>query len=375
MGTERFSDFLIYQERFVYFHSSRFFSSNSKWPFTYPAPAAALVYEMFYGLGRSALGVFVTATIVMPVIVNVIFIRTLYRHGMAAASAAAIAILTLMLSYPFWFEWQRGNIEVFVWLLLCTAIALYLKDHWQSAAFLIGVAASIKIFPFMLLGLFFASKNYRACTVAVFTALISNALGLWALDPHIHESAANISLGLQYFRATYLVQAQDLGVDHSLFALVKVLVFDHTARMIERYTWMLPYYYGCAAIGGLSLFFYRIIWLPRLNQIASLIILSILLPPASYDYTLIHMYIPWAVLVLFWINQPRYVTAAIPIRWMFVLFAVVMSPESFLFIMQIKVAGQLKCVALIALLYLFLYYPLQESPADLATSLPTDLAV
>ena len=50
------------------------------------------------------------------------------------------------------------------------------------------------------------------------------------------------------------------------------------------------------AVGALLIYFGRIIRLPRINQIVILLTLSILLPPVSGDYTLVHLYPGWLLL-------------------------------------------------------------------------------
>ena len=61
----------------------------------------------------------------------------------------------------------------------------------------------------------------------------------------------------------------------------------------SRRTWRSPPWPASAS------HFLRIRHLPVINQVLCLCIAFILLPPVSYDYTLLHLYVPWGLLVMF----------------------------------------------------------------------------
>jgi hypothetical protein len=129
----------------------------------------------------------------------------------------------------------------------------------------------------------------------------------------------------------------------------------------------LPWLYGymaVAAAAGLILYFWRIRTLPRANQILALTVASIMLPPVSGDYTLIHLYIPWGVLVLISISLKN----AHKVRGLVLSFscmAFLMAPESFAVIYGIRIAGQLKAIVLLILFIVSITYPFEE-PASVA---------
>jgi hypothetical protein len=118
----------------------------------------------------------------------------------------------------------------------------------------------------------------------------------------------------------------------------------------------------CAVV-GVILYFLRIRTLPRANQILALTVASILLPPVSGDYTLVHRYIPWGVLVLVSIslNDARKVKGLV---LSFVCMAFLMAPESFAVINGIRIAGQLKAIVLLILFVVSLTCPFEESGSE-----------
>jgi hypothetical protein len=114
-----------------------------------------------------------------------------------------------------------------------------------------------------------------------------------------------------------------------------------------------------SAAAGLILYFWKIRSLPRTNQVLALTVASILLPPLSHDYTLVHLYIPWALLVLVAIcskdaRGPRGLTLC------FICMAILMSPESFLFFRGVRIAGQFKAIVLLVLLVISVVCPFED---------------
>ena len=142
-----------------------------------------------------------------------------------------------------------------------------------------------------------------------------------------------------------------------MLALIKCFTYVPGIDPGHRYQVLLAAYMGAMALTGLLLYCLYIVKLPRTNQIVCLTVISITIPPISYDYTLIHLYVAWAVMVLYVYKTGANTPA---LRWMFALFATVMSPEGFLYFMDQRIAPQIKCGALIAILVLALRHPFEE---------------
>jgi hypothetical protein len=84
---------------------------------------------------------------------------------------------------------------------------------------------------------------------------------------------------------------------------------------------------------------------------------SILFTPFSGDGTLIHLYCPFALCCFSAINTWRVRQVVPGLRSLFLCFAFLLSAESFFIVKGLRYEGQVKCVALVALLYLALRYP------------------
>jgi hypothetical protein len=355
----RFTDFTVFQSRFSHFHQHDFFELAG-FPFTYPAPAA-LAFEGFYLFGSSALGVYVGFTVAAFAAAGVFLWRAMRARGAGMLHASVLVGVTLVLSYPLWFLLDRANIETVNWLMVALGVAAYWKKKWYLAATLFGIAISLKIFPVVFLGLLFSARRYRALSWAVIVCAISTVASTWILGPTYSIASAGIARGLDFFRTTYALQvhASEIGFDHSLFAIVKEVIFRHRAQGSYYLPWLNGYMCLVAAAGCI-LFFWKIRLLPRANQILALTVVSILLPPVSADYTLVHLYTPWAVLVLIAVSRQAYQQRVAGLVFCLGCMALLMAPESYIFVDGIRVAGQLKAVVLCLLLINSLSFPFAD---------------
>jgi hypothetical protein len=116
-----------------------------------------------------------------------------------------------------------------------------------------------------------------------------------------------------------------------------------------------------AALGMLLVFFLWIRKLPIINQVICLCVATLILPPTSFDYTLLSLYLPWAMLVLFAVhrdNRDRDVPGLVSA---FVCFAILFVPETEIIFHRRPIAGQLKALTLVALFSIALRYPFRFS--------------
>lgn len=356
---DHFTDFTIFEARFQHFGAADFFSLPG-YPFTYPAPAA-VAFHAFYLFGSRALAIYLGFCFAVCYGAGVILAFAMHRRGAGLPNAAGFVGASFLLSYPFWFLLDRANIEMVNWLALALGVSCYWKRLWFGAATFFGLAAALKLFPVVYIALLLSARRYAAAAWSLAIAAAATAGSTFLLGPSTRASAAGIAKGLDYFRTAYAVQLRhaELGFDHSLFVPVKLIV-----ALIRRIApalapsrgAVLDVYLVLAAAAGLFIYAWKIRNLQRANQIMALTVCAILLPPVSSDYTLINLYIPWAVLVLIAVSggQGRGITLSL------VCMAIVMAPESYLFLHGVRIAGQFKAAVLLALLAVSLIYPIEE---------------
>jgi len=363
---EDYMDLRMLVDRFDYFHTLYFFSTSRGAPYLYPAPVAIL-YKAFF-LSHHPLIVFLSFLVLIFLSLAALLSRALFRHGMAFRSALAFTSVCLLFSYAFYFEANRANMEIFIWLLSALGVYFFTRGHsWKASGF-IGVAASMKLFPIFYLGLLISRKQYRQVFFGILVAGAVTLVSLWAICPDIRLSLNGIRNGLHEFDLTYVQQYRpsEIGVDHSLFGLIKRIMGPLPA---ERYAPILTIYMSFAAASGLALYFFRIRFLPVVNQVLCLVIACILLPPTSYDYTLLHLYTAWALLVILCLDAYRRNITVKGIWPAFACFVFLLSPVGEVILHGERLGGSIKAMVLITLFYIGLRYPFHSSydPADAVT--------
>lgn len=350
---ETFWDFSLFIDKFRYLHHPAFFTTDPA--FMYPAPVA-VVYAIFFSYSHP-LRLFIAFIIAVFLAGGVMLVRELQRRGVPLTKAAAYISATLLLGYPLWFELKQANIEIVIWVLLILGVWAFFNDKHYSAAACFGLAASMKIYPFVYVGLLISRRRYRAVAFSILVALASTLSSLWFLGPNLRDAWRQTQAAVGQFRAVYMLHFRvgEIGFDHSLFAVYKRF-WPHLPPP-EILSHVLTIYLAIAAIAGIALYFLKIRTLPPINQVLCLCIAFILLPPVSGDYTLMHLYVPWALLLLLaqqqWTlrrNTPG-LTAA------FICLAILLAPLSEFIVHGERFGGQIRAVILVALMYIGLTCP------------------
>jgi hypothetical protein len=340
----RFSDFSLYKARFAYFHSAQFFSFLGP-GYYYPAPLAAL-HRVFYLLPSST-GSFLALLIATWLGGGLLLVRLLVRRGIGRPMAIGLVAVAAVCSYPFFFEFEQANLEWILCVLVGAGVVAFLRGRGYSAAVCFGIVGSMKIYPLVMVGLLIARRQYRQAVVAVGVCGVSTLAGLWLLCPNLAVSWANTQIGLESFRQRYVLQYEQVGFDHSLVGLMKAvsLAVHPVPLSMRALSLLVGLYLPVVAIAGVLLYFDVIRKLPVVNQVICLTVATILLPPVSYDYTLLHFYLPWALVVLAAVErwEMRGLSGAL------ICFAVLFAPETELIWGGRSYGGQVKALALVGL--------------------------
>jgi hypothetical protein len=283
-----FEDIVVYRGRFSLYHSIKFFTSRAYSAFAYP-PGAAPIYAAFYRTGNAVqtyLTLAATATIAAGVVAWKLLRRT---------SAAGLFPLLIFFCFPLVFLIQRANIEIILWLLVAGGLLAHRRGLAVSAAILIGLAAAIKLYPILLLGLFLNRReSFRAFWAGLGTAIIGLLAACAYTGPTLLAALRGFTIGVDRFQDHYVdkVSSTEVMFDHSLFSPLKYYAYSHHASPAG---WMTLYYLLAGTFA--LLLFWRVRTLPPLNRVIFLTVAMISLPPVSFTYTLMHLYLPILLLI------------------------------------------------------------------------------
>ena len=356
-----FPDFVLLIDRlFVHFHTMAFFAPGDR-HFMYP-PAATLLYEPFALLPAHRVMTYVALLCLTVVVMASLFAHALRKRGASRKNVILWICGGILLSYPLWFEFQRGNVEMFLWAITSLGIWAFYRGRSYSAAACFGVVGAMKIYPAVFLGLLFARKQYREIAFSVLLALLLSAGCLWLEFPNIRVSLHETVKGLHTFEWTYVQHKfpDIISYDHSLFSLYK-RIFQPSLPQLSMATRLYMPLFGLV---GLGLFLLHIQRMPFVNQVLTLTVATVLFPPVSFDYTLLYLYLPLCLLLLFFFEEkaPRGVRSAV-----FVL-ALLLSPLTEFIHGGHSLEGQIKCVLLVILFVQSLVYPMTSEETPVAGS-------
>ncbi len=363
-----FVDFTYVIPRFAHYGTKQFFPAD-KFPFTYPAPLA-MIFEAF-AAGSKPLFMFLTAVLLTFAAAGLLFGRALKKAGLGAMGRSAL-LVAYAGSFPLWFTVQQGNCEPLVWAVTSLGIWAFLREKAVLAAVLFGFAGSLKLYPFAFLGLFIARRQYRALIIGIAFAVVVSIACLKLETGSIAVSWQGTLAGLEQFRQGWALKGESTGFDHSIFGMVKRVGSLGYGRHRLLTATALHWYTLLSGLSVLVLFVTRVWRMPVLNQILALTVIAILVPPTSFDYTLIHLYVPCGLLVLQTLEQRH--QSAKPSgqgqRLALLLFGLLLAPLTEFIVHGTSIAGEIECVALALLLFVSLRYRMETpSPTSATRSL------
>jgi hypothetical protein len=356
-----FTDFTIFDARFAIWDRSESFYAVPGFPFTYPAPLLAC-FLAYWKLTPHPLAAYLATVVLFAAAAAAMLVR---RYPALRWPVLA----TLLGSYPLMFLLDRANIEGLVWIALATALFAFARRRFTTSAILFGVAAGMKIFPAALLLIFWKRRRYRYFPVGVASAIVCNIAGLAIAGPSIPKAFGHVLAGMDFFRHFEILthRPDQIGFEHSLFSCIKQilhLALHSSQRTDELLPAMcLPYLAVTATIFA-GLYIFSIRKLPVLNRIFALTACSISLPFVSYDYTLVHMYIPFAAFLIYLTTDVAAGRAVLPLRRALAFLipcAVLFAPLSWMLFQGSGCGGQIKALALAALTAAAVKIPLPSS--------------
>ena len=330
--------------------------------FNYPAPA--LWVDAFFILLFPHPARAITAFTFGAGLIALVVLRIALRgSGLSGWWTTLPLLVAGLCSYPFAFLLDRGNIEGVVWFFTFLGLIFFIRKQHLASALFFAAAICIKPFPAFFVFLFLNRRRYweiAAAAVAVCGAVL---VALKAIGPTLAAAYGAVQGGVHRYLVEYVAAFNDseINFDHSWFSWVKDAVrlllgwppgfpqFNalHHDLAIAYIVWV-PV--STMIVLGCVIRFRR---KPLLNQLFAIVLLMLLVPPVSYDYTLITLYLPWGAFMIFLIHDVgagRVKFSLSKCLWILIPSAIVMTPQSYLTLSKSGFGGQVKALALTVLL-------------------------
>lgn len=304
-------DFFYFQDRSLHFMTPSYWDDKWGYPITYPAPVA-VVLGLFYKLRHPFKTYY--AVLILAILAWAIWLaHGLIRRGLRKDLVIAFALILMTSTWPIAYLLDTANIEGLMAILLATGVLAVLREKTWLGATLIAMAASLKLFPLILLALLLSNRRYKEFAYGCILTLVLIVSSLALLGPNISSAQFHIMEGMRFLKVNFLIErrAINFNFSHSLFNPIKfaVLRIDrqlHSGGSIGPVRHELAVadaalrvYTVLIAIIGTALYFGRIRMLPMLNQVICLTVAAVTLTPFSSDYTLVHMLIPFGLLCFY----------------------------------------------------------------------------
>jgi hypothetical protein len=293
LGGARYQDLMEFPPVYRMLHTAEFYEGINTSRVTYP-PLGMVLFAALYASGHP-IGVYLlTAAAWLAACVWGVR-RALIVEGINTPTATLFPLTVALVSFPIAGLLQRGNIELFVWVFAGLGTWLFVRGREDGAGVLWGLAAAVKLYPIVLLGLLLPRGKWRAFAVGVGTFVAVTVASLAWLGPTMgvawHGAVKNV-FRYQGMRVGEW-SLHELAANHSVFGLAKLMAMA-VGLPLAKLT--LPYYV-CGALLMVWAYFAKLWRMPMANQLLALTAFMVALPPISYFYALVHLYAAWVVLV------------------------------------------------------------------------------
>ncbi len=357
-GPDRFGDFWHYRQLLEVLHQPEFFTTRDR--FAYPAPCA-LIYQGLYRFGSHPHVSFNLLLWSVEGVSALLLLRAMLRRGLHPSKAVPFVILLVATSYPWHTLYDRGNIELFVYVLIASGVWAWFAGHERLAALLWGCAGALKIYPLLLLVLFAKRGSWRTCMLGLICFLSVLFLSFWYVGPTIKLAANGTMWGIRGFVGTYGAHTRfnELVLDHSLLGGMKELLTLPIFPLTDRQIALSHTYEAVVALAGPFAFARWRRTAPPVNQLCLLLLAMVLLPPVSYDYTLVHGYLVIGIVLCAYLEATRRGVPFPGARMYVVAFAILCTAENWINIFGFQPNGLLKAAALTAVAIHLIRNPLR----------------
>ncbi|WP_182275990.1 glycosyltransferase 87 family protein [Granulicella sp. 5B5] len=356
-GPDRFGDLWHYHALFQYLHTSAFFTSQDR--FAYPAPLA-VIYAWLYSFGERTHLVFNLLLASSAFLSAALFFHLLRTHRVATRNACALTLTLLLTSYPWHTLYDRGNLELFVYIGLAAGVWAYLRNRPMLAAVLWGCTGALKLYPLVVLLVLLHRKTLWAFVVGACSGAATLLASCWYVGPTVVAAMMGSVHGVAGFLGHYAGSARrsELNQDHTILGAIKEVLSLNMLHLGQNWPHLGMAYEATVLIVAPVIYLRWMRRLPLLNQLCLLLIALELLPPVSYDYTLIHSYLVVGIVTAAYLAAIQRGEVFPQAKTFFAAFAVLATSQTWIELRGMRVNGILKCAALLLICLLLLKIPL-----------------
>ena len=401
-ASDRFGDLTIVTDKIAHLKDGAEALGRGYPIYNYPAPAAYVYAFLLRGFPHHPVAVYVSILLTGLFLGSIVLFKFANEARRLSLGLAAAIAATAVFGFPMCFTVDRANLEGAVALFLGIGLVLFVMQRYWSAAALIGLAASIKPFPGLFFLLFLRKKLYRQCAFGVAVAACSVLAALTALGPNPIAAFRGLQPGVKRYyndRIMGVPPREELRFTHSIMDGLKSVASElaharedktltgsgkpptselppvgtHLPMTIHdgkepplirsrHYAQIHQIFLLSMFLGAVGFVFVvlRVFKLPVTNQMILISVAITLFPPDAGDYTLLHLYVPFGVFLVFLsrdVATGRVEFKPKQVLLILGLFALVFSPLTFFE----RFSGDVRMIVLSMLLIVVGKYPMPSS--------------
>jgi hypothetical protein len=386
---DRFMDLMNYMGKISHLGDGAAALARGLPVYNYPAPAAYVYAFFLRGFPHHAVRAYLCILLAGALGGAVLLYRSARSGRRIDLGLIAAIAATEVLGSPLVFTADRANLEGITALVLGTGLVLYVMKRYYGSAVFIGLAAAIKPFPGIFFLLLVRKKLYRETVAGIAVAVGTVLVALTALGPTPLAAFRGLQPGVNLYVNDYIMAFPTPGTgrfEHSIMDSMKsaAMEWKHIGEDDGRanpaqvqtaapglvdgpvrsshYIQIHRIFLLSMAVCGVVFLFVllRIFKLPSVNQMILLSVALTLLPPVSAEYTLLEMFVPFGVFLIFLTRDVA--TGVVDIKRrnvaaLLCLFAFLFAPLTFFG----RFAGDLQMLLLAALLLMVANCPMPSS--------------
>lgn len=205
-----------------------------------------------------------------------------------------IFILTF-LSYPVLYSLDKGNFDMFLFVLFALSIWAFKSKKYLLSAILFALQNAIKPFPILFLALFLYKKKYKEFFLSLVLTALMIIGGFMFLHGNLFDQIAVLMKNLADFKTLYVYDNSNnfaTCYNSSLFMALRLLLCKFGANPVLTTLELAKVYnYIWVIITVLTLFFTwreKTFW----KQVTLMSFYMLLMPYLIFDYKLIFLFVP-----------------------------------------------------------------------------------
>lgn len=199
-------------------------------------------------------------------------------------------LLITFCSYPIMYEFDRANVEYIVLAFLMLFFIFYKKEKYKIAAVLLSLPICMKLYPAVFILLFLQKRRIKEFFICVFSTILVMCFSYILLGGTIESLPIAIE-NFKGFSSNIGGTLQGVQYNHTLWGFSNFCNLLINGQLLNSAS-MASYTITIIIIAILLALYLIFMEKEEWKIITILTIMMITFPHVSFDYTLMHMYIP-----------------------------------------------------------------------------------